>query len=62
MFQVLTATWEPWRRLVAGAAAGAVGWSVLQALGVYIVNRQLAHANLVYGRSASSSCCCRGCT
>jgi YihY family inner membrane protein len=49
LFQVLTGMWVPWRRLLPGAAAGAVGWSVLQALGVWIVGRQLAHANLIYG-------------
>src|SRR5262245_36299413 len=49
MFEALTAIWVPWRRLLPGAAAGALGWSVLQALGVYFVNRQLDHANLVYG-------------
>jgi YihY family inner membrane protein len=47
--QVLTATRLPWRRLLPGAAVGAVGWSVLQALGSYIVTRQLERANLVYG-------------
>jgi YihY family inner membrane protein len=49
MFRVLTATRMPWRRLLPGAAVGAVGWSVLQAVGVSIVNRQLERANLVYG-------------
>ena len=47
--QVLTAVSQPWRQLLPGAACGAVGWSVLQGLGVYIVNRQLQQANLVYG-------------
>jgi YihY family inner membrane protein len=49
MFQVLTGMPLPWRRLLPGAAAGAVGWSVLQALGVSIVSRQLEQANLIYG-------------
>jgi YihY family inner membrane protein len=49
MFRVLTAPRMPWRRLLPGAAVGAVGWSFLQALGVSIVNRQLERANLVYG-------------
>jgi YihY family inner membrane protein len=48
-FQVLTGMSVPWPRLLPGAAAGAVGWSVLQTLGVVIVNRQLAQANLIYG-------------
>src|SRR6266545_1787048 len=43
---------NPWRGLLPGAAAGAVGWSVLQALGAWIVTRQLARANLVYGAFA----------
>ena len=49
MFQVLSGRWVAWRRLLPGAAAGAVGWSVLQTLGVYLLDRQLAQANLVYG-------------
>jgi YihY family inner membrane protein len=49
LFQVLTGIWVAWRRLLPGAAGGAVAWSALQALGVYIVNRQLERANLIYG-------------
>jgi len=49
MFQVLTALRIPWRQLLPGAALGALGWSVLQALGVWIVDRQLQHANVIYG-------------
>ena len=52
MFQLLTATAVPWRYLVPGAAAAAVAWSALQALGALILNRQLARANLVYGAFA----------
>jgi YihY family inner membrane protein len=48
-FQVLTGMPVPWLRLLPGAACGAVGWSVLQGLGVYVVSRQLQQANLVYG-------------
>jgi YihY family inner membrane protein len=48
-FQVLTGMAVPWRWLLPGAAAGAVGWSVLQTLGVVIVTRQLEQANLIYG-------------
>jgi YihY family inner membrane protein len=48
-FQVLTGMPVPWRWLLPGAAAGAVGWSVLQTLGVVIVTRQLAQANFIYG-------------
>jgi YihY family inner membrane protein len=47
--QVLLAVWVPWRQLLPGAATGALGWSALQALGVWIVDRQLQHANLIYG-------------
>jgi YihY family inner membrane protein len=50
--QVLTAVRQPWRRLLPGAAVGAIGWSTLQALGSYIVSRQLERANLVYGAFA----------
>jgi YihY family inner membrane protein len=49
MFQVLTGTRLRWRWLVPGAAAGALGWSVLQTVGVSLINRQLDQANLVYG-------------
>jgi YihY family inner membrane protein len=49
LFQVLTGRWRPWRRLLPGAVCGAVGWSALQTLGVYIVERQLEQANLIYG-------------
>jgi YihY family inner membrane protein len=49
LFQVLTGMPVPWRRLLPGAAVGAVGWSALQTAGVLIVNRQLEQANLIYG-------------
>jgi len=49
VFQVLTGRWVPWRRLLPGAASAAVGWSVLQSLGVYVLDRQLQQANLIYG-------------
>jgi len=48
-FQVLTGRPVAWRRLLPGAAVGAVGWSVVQTLGVYVLDRQLQQANLVYG-------------
>jgi uncharacterized BrkB/YihY/UPF0761 family membrane protein len=50
--QVLTASRQPWRQLLPGAAVGALGWSVLQVLGTSIVGRQLEQANLVYGAFA----------
>jgi YihY family inner membrane protein len=49
IFQMLTGMAVRWRWLVPGAAVGALGWSVLQTVGVSIVNRQLEQANLVYG-------------
>ena len=49
MFQALTGTWVPWRQLLPGAGFGAVGWSLLQTLGVYVLDRQLEQANLIYG-------------
>lgn len=49
LFQVLTGKAVRWRQLLPGAAVGALGWSVLQSLGVTIVGRQLEQANLVYG-------------
>jgi YihY family inner membrane protein len=49
MFQLLTGARLRWRWLLPGAVCGAVGWSVLQSLGVSILSRQLEQANLVYG-------------
>jgi YihY family inner membrane protein len=49
LFQVLTGRRVPWRQLLPGAAAAAAGWSILQTLGMYILDRQLAQANLIYG-------------
>lgn len=53
MFQLLTAAAVPWSRLLPGAAAAAVAWSMLQAVGVIIVTRQVARANLLYGAFAT---------
>jgi YihY family inner membrane protein len=53
MFQLLTAAAVPWARLVPGAATAAVAWSVLQAVGVIIVTRQVARANVLYGAFAT---------
>jgi YihY family inner membrane protein len=49
MFQVLTGTRLRWRWLLPGAAVGALGWSVLQTVGLQLVNHQLERANLLYG-------------
>jgi YihY family inner membrane protein len=49
MFQILTGMRVRWRWLLPGAAVGALGWSVLQSVGVSLLGRQLQQANLVYG-------------
>ena len=49
MFQLLTGTRLRWRWLLPGAALGALGWSLLQTIGVQLVNHQLERANLLYG-------------
>jgi YihY family inner membrane protein len=49
IFRILTGIRVAWLRLLPGAAVGALGWSVLQTLGVTIVTRQLERANLIYG-------------
>jgi YihY family inner membrane protein len=49
MSQALVGIWVPWRQLLPGTVSGAAGWSVLQALGVYVIDNQLERANLVYG-------------
>ena len=49
MFQLLTGTRLRWRWLLPGAVAGALGWSVLQTIGVQLLNHQLERANLLYG-------------
>jgi YihY family inner membrane protein len=49
MFRLLTGTRLRWRWLLPGAAVGALGWSVLQTVGVQLVNHQLERANLLYG-------------
>jgi YihY family inner membrane protein len=49
MFRVLTGTRIRWRWLLPGAAVGALGWSLLQTVGVQLVNHQLERANLLYG-------------
>jgi YihY family inner membrane protein len=49
MFQLLTGTRLRWRWLLPGAAVGALGWSVLQTVGVQLLNHQLERANLLYG-------------
>ncbi len=48
-FRMLTVERVPFRALVPGALAAAVGWQVLQAVGGYLVTRTLSRASEVYG-------------
>jgi uncharacterized BrkB/YihY/UPF0761 family membrane protein len=48
--------------LLPGAVAGGFGWSLLQALGGYLIGHQLRHASQVTGTSPRCSDSCRGCT
>jgi YihY family inner membrane protein len=47
-FRVLTPKGVPLGKLLPGAVAGGVAWTVLQALGLFLVHRSL-HDNAVYG-------------
>jgi uncharacterized BrkB/YihY/UPF0761 family membrane protein len=47
-FRVLTPKGVPWRLLVPGAVAGGAFWTVLQALGAYLVHHYL-RSDSVYG-------------
>jgi YihY family inner membrane protein len=51
-FRVLTPKGVPTRKLVPGAAAGGLAWTVLQALGTYVVGH-LRDTNAVYGAFAT---------
>ena len=51
-FRVLTPKGVPTRRLVPGAAAGGLAWTVLQALGAYVVGH-LRETDAVYGAFAT---------
>lgn len=48
-FRVLSSAAIRWSDVFPGAAAAAVGWSILQAVGGYIVRNQLTRASEVYG-------------
>lgn len=48
-FRVLSSAMIRWRDVFPGAAVAAVGWSILQAVGGYIVRNQLTRASQVYG-------------
>ena len=52
-FRVLTVKDIPTRSLLPGAVLGGIGWTVLQAIGSYLVDHQLRHASQVYGYFAS---------
>jgi YihY family inner membrane protein len=49
VFRVTTVRAVPTRQLLAGAVIGGAAWTVLQALGGYLVGHQLRHASEVYG-------------
>jgi YihY family inner membrane protein len=51
-FRVLTPKGVPTQRLIPGAAAGGIAWTVLQILGTYLVHHFL-HSNSVYGYFAT---------
>jgi uncharacterized BrkB/YihY/UPF0761 family membrane protein len=51
-FRVLTPKGVPTRKLVPGAAAGGLAWTVLQALGTYVVGH-LRDTNAAYGAFAT---------
>jgi YihY family inner membrane protein len=52
-FRLLTPRSIATRSLVSGAVAGAVGWSLLQYGGTWLVGHQLRHASQLYGYFAS---------
>jgi uncharacterized BrkB/YihY/UPF0761 family membrane protein len=49
IFRVLTPTQIATRNLFAGAAAGGVAWTILQAVGGYVVGHDLKGSSAVYG-------------
>jgi YihY family inner membrane protein len=51
-FRILTTADVSWADVRVGAAVGAVAWTALQALGGFIVARQLQHASATYGTFA----------
>jgi YihY family inner membrane protein len=51
-FQVLATEHQPWRELVPGAAIGGVGYTVLQAVGQWYVERTVNGATDTYGTFA----------
>jgi YihY family inner membrane protein len=51
-YQLLTARMLRWRNVLPGSATAAVGWTVVQAAGGYIVTHQLRRSGDVYGTFA----------
>jgi membrane protein len=52
-FRVLTTAEIRWRDVLPGGVVAAVGWALLQFLGTWLVQRQLAQATEVYGLFAA---------
>lgn len=52
-FKVLTCREMPARTVLPGASVGAVGWTILQSLGVLYVRHEIAHASHLYGSLAA---------
>ncbi len=48
-FRILTPKVIAFRSLLSGAAAAALGWSILQYIGTWLVGHQLRHASQLYG-------------
>jgi membrane protein len=48
-FRLLTVADVSWRDVLPGAIVAAVGWTILQLLGSYLVGRELSGATEVYG-------------
>lgn len=51
-YQLLTAEMLRWRNVVPGAIVAALGWTILQAIGGYVVTHQINQASDVYGTFA----------
>jgi YihY family inner membrane protein len=52
VFQVLATEHQPWRQLVPGAAVGGVGYTLLQTVGHWYVDRSINGASDTYGTFA----------
>ncbi|MGH9072170.1 MAG: YihY/virulence factor BrkB family protein, partial [Acidimicrobiales bacterium] len=51
-FQLLTNIHVAWRPLLPGSALGAVGWTVLQDLGTFVIQHEASHTAYAYGSFA----------